>query len=97
MLQKNGEWHRGEEQPDAFVSLSKAIVNTALLQLPVLTREFVLQTDASDYGLGAVLLQEHDVFLKLVAFASDTLTHPERNYSVTERECLAIVFALKKF
>ncbi|KAM7309043.1 uncharacterized protein ISCGN_012674 [Ixodes scapularis] len=54
-------------------------------------------TDASDIGVGAVLLQEHDCVLRPVAFASQTLTPAQRNYSVAERECLAIVYALKRF
>lgn len=56
-----------------------------------------MQTDASDLGLGAVLLQEYDGVLRPLAFASRSLLPAKRNYSVTERECLAIVFALRKF
>ncbi|KAM7290029.1 uncharacterized protein ISCGN_030157 [Ixodes scapularis] len=56
-----------------------------------------IQTNASDYGVGAVFLQEHDGQLRPVAFASRTLTPPERNYSVTEKEGLAVMFTLKKF
>lgn len=97
LLQKGVRWTWGQEQQTAFMSLTLAIAKTASLQLPDLNKDFVLQTDASDCGLGAVLLQEHGGVLKPVAFASHTLTPAERNYSVTERECLAIVFALKKF
>lgn len=60
----------------------------------------MIQTDASDLGLGAVLLQEGDkphLGLRPVAFASHALTSAERNYTVAEKECLAILFALKKF
>ena len=55
--------------------------------------EFVLQTDASAVGLGAVLEQHGHV----IAYTSKSLTSAERNYSVIQRECLAIVFALKQF
>ena len=54
---------------------------------------FVLQTDASAFGLDAVLEQDNHV----IAYASHTLTKCERNYSVIQKECLAIVYTLKQF
>ena len=55
--------------------------------------QFILSTDASAIGIGVVLEQSGHV----VAYASRTLSASERNYSVIQRECLAIVFALKQF
>eukprot|EP00731_Ephydatia_muelleri_P027497 Em0019g370a len=60
---------------------------------PSLTKDFELQTDASAIGLGAVLEQDGHV----VAYASRSLTHAERQYSVIERECLAVLYAVKQF
>lgn len=97
LLKKGQSWSWGPEQEHALRRLVSVLADTAELQLPDLNREFVIQTDASDLGLGAVLLQEHGGVLRPVAFASRSLTPAEKNYSVTEKECLAIVFALRKF
>ncbi len=62
-----------------------------------MTKPFVLRTDASDVGVGAVLMQEHDDELFPVAFASKRLSKQEQAYSVIERECLALVWAVQKY
>lgn len=97
LLRKSVRWSWGPEQDAAFSQLSKALADTADLKLPDLNRPFVIQTDASDLGLGAVLLQEHDGDLRPVAFVSRSLIPAEKNYSTAEKECLAIIFALRKF
>ena len=57
----------------------------------------MLRTDASDVGLGAVLMQEFDDGLFPVAYASKKLLPREQAYSTMEKECLAIVWAVRKF
>ena len=76
-------------------------LKTVLIQAPVLAfsdfnssaAPFQLQTDASGVGVGAVLEQNGHV----IAYASRVLSTAERNYSVIQRECLAVVYALKQF
>ena len=87
----------GELQEDAFRVLKEKISSEPVLLLPDLSREFILRTDASSTGLGAVLLQEHEGIKRPVAYASRKLFNRERNYSVIEREALGLVWAIHKF
>ena len=86
----------GEVQERAFVWLQGLLLKDPILRLPNVNAPFTLQTDASDTGVGAALLQEHPDGPFLVMYASKKLLPRERKYSVIERECLAIVFAIKK-
>jgi len=67
------------------------------LKLPDLNQEFILQTDASNQSLGGCLLQTHEGVKHPVLYASKKLIPREQNYSVGEREALAIIWAVKKF
>jgi hypothetical protein len=89
------KWTKSEEL--AFQALKSALVTSPILRLPDFRKDFVIRTDASDVGVGAMLMQEYEDGLFPIAYASKKLLQPERNYSVIERECLAIVFAVKKF
>ena len=77
--------------------LKKVLSSGPILRLPDLSRDFILQTDASEVGIGAVLLQSYDNQYFPVAYASKKLTRSELNYSVIEKECLALIWAVKKF
>ena len=81
---------------NAFQSLKDALTSAPVLAYPRFDSKaasFVLHTDASDNGLGAVLEQDG----RVVAYASRTLTNTEKNYSVIQKECLAVVYATKQF
>ncbi|XP_076434600.1 uncharacterized protein LOC143274616 [Babylonia areolata] len=81
----------------AFDSLKDALVSAPILQLPDQSKPFVLRTDASGTGLGAVLLQEHEGMLRPVAYASKKLVGAEFRYHAIELECLAVVWSVRKF
>jgi len=72
-------------------------MTTPTLSCPNFEIPFVLQTDASSVGLGAVLTQTIEGEEKVIVFASRALADPEKKYSVTEQECLAVVWAIQKF
>ena len=87
----------GPAQENAFLSLKSILASPPILHLPDLEKAFIVRTDASEKGLGAILLQEFEGVLHPVAFASRKLLPRETRYSTIERECLAIVWAIKKF
>ena len=77
----------------AFNKLTQLISEPPLLRYYDLEEEVTIETDASDYGLGAVLLQAS----RPVTFASRATTETERRYSQIEKECLALVFGCTRF
>ncbi|XP_033095865.1 uncharacterized protein LOC117100326 [Anneissia japonica] len=82
-----------EAQDQSFQMLKGMLSRSPVLQLPDLNKEFTLRTDASDTGVGAVLLQEIAGEKFPVAYASKKLNKCQQKYSVMERECLAVVWA----
>ncbi|CAF1350808.1 unnamed protein product [Rotaria sp. Silwood1] len=91
----NMEW--SVECTVAFERLKTALTQAPLLRAPNFNEPFILETDACDYGLGAVLTQEYDNKKFVIAYASRTQTAAERNYFPTEKEALAIYWATKHF
>ncbi|GFV26070.1 retrovirus-related Pol polyprotein from transposon 17.6 [Trichonephila clavipes] len=93
LKKKGAKFNWSTEAQDAFDKIKRALTEAPVLQLPNFTEQFNLFTDASGVGIGAVLNQNH----RPIAFASKTLNKAERNYTVTECECLAMIWALNKF
>ena len=84
-----------EERQQAFEDIKSALITAPVLHLSDVSKPFGIHTDASDMALGAVLLQEYDDNWQTVAYASRKLTPAEKNYTIMERETLAVVFARK--
>ena len=87
----------GQAQEKAFSSLQDCLLKQPILRLPDHSKPFILRTDASNFGLGAALMQQHDEKLYPVAYASKKLAPAETKYSTLEKECLGIVWGITKF
>jgi len=88
------EWNSSCQS--AFKNLKDALISVPILKYSDFTpsaKLFHLYTDASATGIGGVLEQSSHV----IAYVSRALTKPEQNYSVIQRECLALVYTLKQF
>ncbi len=78
---------------EAFEALKQALVSPPILDYPKPTDKFVLTTDASELGLGAVLSTTRGT---VVEYASRALTADEKKFATIEKECLAVVWAVRK-
>lgn len=85
-----------EEQQTAFEELKRALTRAPVLAIPDFSKTFTVQCDASNYALGAVLTQELEDGEHPIAYLSRVLTPAERNYTTSEKECLAIIWDIKK-
>ena len=97
-LLKQKKWTWQDEHQMAFENVKEALSKDALLHHYVIGRETEVIVDMSDSGLGAVLVQRESkkTPFQPVIYKSRTLKDTERRYSATEREALAIQWAVKK-
>ncbi|XP_027348787.1 uncharacterized protein LOC113860563, partial [Abrus precatorius] len=91
VLKKNVGFKWGEKQEEAFKALKQKITNAPILALPNFQKCFEIECDASNVGIGAVLLQEGHP----IAYFSEKLSGPTLNYSTYDKELYALVRALK--
>ncbi|UYV84812.1 K02A2.6-like, partial [Cordylochernes scorpioides] len=91
-----------EECEESYLKLLALITSNPILRIPDCSLQYELSTDASYYGTGAVLFQrditeKKNRQLRVISYYSYTFTRAEQNYSVTEKECLAVLKAVKHF
>ena len=92
LTKKNAAFVWTEDCERAFQELKRRLVSAPD------HGKYVLDTDASDFALGAVLQQEQDDGkVHVIAYGSRSLSGPERRYCITRKEMLAVVFGLKKY
>ena len=98
LTKKNQPFKWSEECQAAFQHLKKGLLSPSILTYPQFDRMFILDTDASNEGLGAVLSQVgEDGHERVIAYGSRLLTKAERRYCVTRKELLAVVTFTRKF
>ncbi|XP_027099229.2 uncharacterized protein [Coffea arabica] len=86
-----------EECKEEFEKLKKLLTSPPIIQPPDWNRPFEIMCDASDYSVGAVLGQRVEKAAHTIYYASRALNGAQLNYSTTEKELLAVIFALEKF
>ena len=82
---------------EAFAVIKRLLSETPTLHLPSDSDQLVLDVDASDSGLGAVLSAETSEGDKPIAYSSRMLSDAEKRYCITRREMLAVIFGLQKY
>ena len=93
----NNEWSWGEAQDNAFKALVHRLTQLPVLCYPDFSKPFIVRTDASKQGLGAVLCQEQESGdVRVVTYGSRTLRKAEENYSTHKLEFLALYWAVTK-
>jgi hypothetical protein len=97
LLIKENDFVFSDECAKSFNRLKEALISAPILQPPDWTQPFEIMCDASDYAVGAVLGQRKDKKPVAICYASKVLDPAQVNYTTTEKELLAVVFALEKF
>ncbi|CAL9025932.1 unnamed protein product [Prunus brigantina] len=97
LLAKDMDFAFDQDCENAFNALKKMLTTAPIIIPPDWSLPFELMCDASDYAVGAVLGQRVDKKPHAIYYASRTLNDAQLNYSTTEKELLAVIFALEKF
>jgi hypothetical protein len=97
LLRKDVKFERASKQENAFQNLKSRLTTKPILQCPDFSKEFILTTDASNQGIGAVLSQGIIGKDLPIAYASRNMNKAEQNYTSSEKELLAIVWGIKHF
>ena len=97
LTEKHQKFIWTDECQKSFDLLKEALVSAPILAYPIEDGQFVLDTDASLVGLGAVLSQIQNGTEKVIAYYSRSFSRVERSYCVTRRELLAIISSIRHF
>ena len=97
LLEKDKKFNFDDSCKAAFEEIKIRLVQAPITTAPDWDQEFEVMCDASDFAMGAVLGQRKEKIFRAIYYASRTFNEGQENYSTTEKEMLAIVFACEKF
>nr|GFC80278.1 reverse transcriptase domain-containing protein [Tanacetum cinerariifolium] len=97
LLEKNSPFVFSNECIQVFRTLKDKLTEAPILIAPNWDQPFELMCDASDYAVRAVLGQRIEKHFRPIHYASKTMNQAEANYTTTEKEMLAVVYAFEKF
>ena len=97
LLEKYANFYFDESCRSAFEDIKFILVTTPIMATPDWNKEFEIMCDASEYAMGEVLGQRAEKIFRAIYYVSKTYNEAQKNYSTTENEMLAMVFACEKF
>ena len=97
LLEKDNKFCFDESFHEAFEEIKFRLVEAPIIAKPDWNREFEIMCDANDFAIGGVLGQKDEKVFKAIYYANKTFNEAQENYSTTEKEMWAIVFACDKF
>ena len=97
LLEKDTKFNFDESCQSSFEEIVSRLVKALIMAKPDWNKEFEIMCNSSGYAMGAVLGQKTDKMFKAIYYASKTFNEAQENYSTTEKEMLAMVFACEKF
>ena len=96
-MEKDAKFDLDESWKAAFEEIKSKLVIAPIMVTPGWNKDFEIMCDANDYAMGAVLGQRNEKIFKAIYYASKIFNEAQENYSTTEKEMLAMVFACEKF
>ena len=97
LTRKDTSWTWGEIEQQAFNQLKHDITADPVLVFPESGQPYLVETDASGFATGGILLQKQNDVWRVVTYRSQSMTPPEKNYQIYNKELLAVVQALKEW
>ena len=97
LLEKDANYDFDESCKVAFEEIKSILVTSPIMVTSYWNKDFEIMCDASDYAIGEVLGQRTEKIFKVIYYANKTFNGAQENYSTTENEMLAMVFACEKF